>query len=167
MSDKSRNTNNQEYVGHISTEHNLSNIYDYCIEMCSIINKYLSITHTYALLHSKSGRSGTHSTVIFLNSPFIKKKSQRQVLFCFVFHCVLWNDFLGEALFGVSLFNWMTLVNGDSTIYPTASAGSSFKKKKKKKLVTFSRIYCYICDLLCTFFDGGSFLMSHANSDSS
>ena len=77
MSDKSRNTNNQEYVGHISTEHNLSNIYDYCIEMCSIINKYLYITHTYALLHSKSGGSGTHFSYLF-KQPFFKKKKKKK-----------------------------------------------------------------------------------------
>lgn len=137
MSDKSRNTNNQEYVGHISTEHNLSNIYDYCIEMCSIINKYLSITHTYALLHSKSARSGTHSTVIFLNSPFIKKKKIRDK-FCFVscFIVCYKTIFFEEFSLGfLCLIEWLWLMVTPllcslcSTIHPMASAGSSSQKK--------------------------------------
>lgn len=79
--------------------------------MCSIINKYLYITHTYALLHSRSGRSGSHSTVIFFKQLFDLKKKKKSkasfVLFCFFMmgHKTI---FLEEFSFGfLCLIEWL------------------------------------------------------------
>lgn len=60
--------NNQQFVGHISVEHNLHSIYDYCIEMSSIINKDLYITHTYRFFYFFLA---LRSVAVFMRFAFI------------------------------------------------------------------------------------------------
>lgn len=59
--------NNQRYVGLISVEHSLHAIYDYCIEMSSIINKDLYITRTYRGFFFLALRS----VAVFMRFPLI------------------------------------------------------------------------------------------------
>lgn len=64
--------NNQRYVGLISVEHSLHGIYDYCIEMSSIINQNLYITLTHFFLALRSVAAFMRFLLIIFRAAFFR-----------------------------------------------------------------------------------------------
>lgn len=147
MSDKSRNTNNQEYVGHISTEHNLSNIYDYCIEMCSIINKYLYITHTSALPIWEKWHT-LYKPPLETALLFKEKKSEASFVLLRFSLCAMKCGLLWAALFGVCLSNWMTLRNDEA---PGLFLEPWYPPKFCRTI--FFLTFFFVCVCVCTVYN--------------